>query len=226
MWRLYEEYYDNVTYDLFRSDLAEKECVHLGFDAKDRSFSVVRGFSTAMVYSQEYQNEKVGVLFTGDSIFHPDYWGRQTAVHKSLMWTVLEWKLKNPTRQLYYLFPCSGCRTYLFMARNLPEHWPHFRHGLPERQRGLRDALARRKFGDAWKPERGVVSFGEKQAVLKGHVAPFTDEVRAMEEIQFFMKANPGFETGDELVIVAPLDFKFLRTFTWKLVKRAVRGRR
>ena len=223
MWRLYEEYYENVTHAAFLRDLAEKTFVFLAFDASDRR--EVKGFSTAAVYSHRHQGQTIGVLFSGDTIIHPDYWG-QTALHKAYARAVVEWKLNNPIAPLYWLLICSGCRTYLAMARNLPEHWPHYRRGLPDWERGLINSICRARFGATWKPERGVISVDGSQPKLKDHVAPFTDDVRAMEEIQFFMKANPGHLRGDELAMIGLFDTQFLLSLSWKLLKKVVGWRR
>jgi hypothetical protein len=217
MWRLYAEYYDHVNHDTFVRDLSEKSFVFLAFDAADRR--EVKGFSTAMVYTHLYRGEKIGILFSGDTVIHPDYWG-QTALHKAYGIAAVEWKLRNPTCPLYWLLICSGCRTYLAMARNLPEHWPHFRRPMPAWERGLIDAVCRAKFGAAWKPERGVISVEGDQPKLKDHVAPFTDDVRALEEIQFFMRANPGHMRGDELAMIGLMDARFALSFGWKLARK------
>jgi len=223
MWRLYEEYYENIDHGQFDRDLAEKSFVFLAFDARDPG--VVVGFSTAMVWSHVHQGQKFGFLFSGDTIIHPDYWG-QPGLQKAYIRAIVQWKLANPTCPLYWLLICSGCRTYLSMARNLPEHWPHFRHGLPAWERGLINAVCRTKFGAAWQPERGVISLAGAQPKLKDHVAPFTDELRAMEEIQFFMKANPDHLRGDELAMIGLFDSQFVLSISWKIFKKVVGWRR
>jgi hypothetical protein len=219
MWRLYEAYYDNVSHDVFERDLAEKDFVFLAFDRADRLHVAVKGFSTAMVYEHSYRGETVGVLFSGDTIIDPEYWG-QTALHRAFLATGVRWKLDNPGRRLYWLLICSGCRTYLTMARNFPEHWPHYRRGLPDWERGLIDSIARSKFGASWRPERGVVAVDAAQPKLKDHVAPFTDDVRAMPEIRFFERVNPGHDRGDELAMLGLVDLGLAMRFGWKLARR------
>jgi hypothetical protein len=132
----------------------------------------------------------------------------------------LKWKLAHPFHRFYWLLICSGCRTYLSLARNFPEHWPHFRRGLPEWEKGLIHAICSRKFGANWKPEEGVIRVGSTQPRLKDHVAPFTEKVKSMEEIRFFIKANPGFERGDELAVIGNLNFGFFFAAIRKLLRK------
>src|SRR3989449_5520885 len=163
MWRLYETHHDHVDRATFDRDLAEKALVFLGTDAGS---GTVVGFSTALFYRQRHAGRRVGIYFSGDTIIHPRYWG-QTALHRCVIATLVRWKLRHPFTPLYWYLICSGYRTYLTLVRNFPEHWPHHQRVTEPWERGLLHALSRSRYGDAYDAVRGVISFGERQPMLK-----------------------------------------------------------
>jgi hypothetical protein len=218
MWRLYAEFYDHVERPTFDRDLAEKTLVFLGTDAGTGD---IVGFSTAIFYEHRCDGRAVGVYFSGDTIIRPQYWG-QTALHRAVLWQLVRWRVRHPFTPLYWHLICSGCRTYLTLVRNFPTHWPHHQHATPDHERGLIDSICRARYGAAWHPERGVVSFGDVQPVLKAAVAPVTAELRALPEIVFFLAANPGYLRGDELAMLARVDARAVRRIVGKWLRRAL----
>ena len=218
MWTLYAGHYDHVRRDTFDADLFGKDRVFLG---RDTGTGELVGFSTATIYSHRESGRKIGVCFSGDTIFLPKYWGQRT-LHRAMALWLLGWKLTHPRVPLYWFLICHGYRTYLSMVRNFPEHWPHFERGLPEAKRALIDSLGRERFGACWNGERGVVRFGKEQPVLRATVAPFTGAVLDLPEIRFFVTANPGYAEGDELAMIGQVNIAFVGG----LVRRLLSGGR
>jgi hypothetical protein len=220
LWELYAQHYDNVRRDVFEADLANKQSVFVGVDARS---GAVKGFSTAVIYQHRCAGRRIGIYFSGDTIVHPEFWG-QKALHKAVLRALLRWKLRHPFTPLYWFLICSGYRTYLTMVRTFPEHWPHHARPLPEWERSVIDSIARERFGAAWHPERGggVVSTDGPQAVVKQRVAPLTPELLAMPEIRFFLRVNPDCERGDELAMIGCVNANAYARFVLKLAGRWV----
>jgi hypothetical protein len=225
MWKLYADHYDHVTRDAFDRDLGEKTLVFLGIDAASKE---IVGFSTARIYRHHYGGRWVGVYFSGDTVVLPQYWG-QRALHNCVFATLVRWKLRHPFTPLYWHLICSGYRTYLTLVRNFPEHWPHHARATPRWERGLIDSICRERYGGAWRAERGVISFGEVQPVLKQAVAPFTSRVLSLPEVRFFVEANPGHAKGDELAMIARVNLQagiqVLGKWLRRLLRRAAPAR-
>jgi len=222
MWQLYADFYDHVTYEAFLRDLAEKTLVFVGTDAGSGELV---GFSTALLYHHRYGARRVGIYFSGDTIFRPRYWG-QTAFHRAVTKQLLTWKLRHPLEPLYWHLICSGFRTYLTLVRNFPAHWPHHENPCPSWERGLIDSICQARYHSAWHPERGVVSFGGEQPVLKSAVAPITPDVLALPEVAFFVGANPGYRQGDELAMIARVDAGAVLAMAVKWLRKGLgRGR-
>jgi hypothetical protein len=218
MWHLYDEHYDNVHRSVFEADLLEKSSVFL---ARDAVSGTLVGFSTAMVYRHRYRGRDVGVYFSGDTVLRPAYWG-QRALHQAVFTMLLRWKLGHPFTPLYWHLICSGYRTYLAMVRNFPTHWPNHLRTTPPWEARLIDSICRERFGVAWKPDSGVISFEGAQPVVKTTVAPLTPEVMALPEVAFFARMNPGLLAGDELAMIGRVDIAAVRS----MVARALLPRR
>jgi hypothetical protein len=221
MWQLYVAHYDHVDRATFDRDLAEKTVVFLGTDAVS---GAIVGFSTGLFFSHVHEGRTAGLYFSGDTIFDPHYWG-QTALQRAVVGSMVRWQLRHPGTPLYWHLICSGVRTYLTLVRNFPTHWPHHEHEMPAWERGLLDAVARRRYGEAWRAERGVVSFGAEQPVLKAGLAPITPGLLELPEIAYFVRANPGHLAGDELAMLARVDLAAVSLMSAKWIRKAL-GRR
>ena len=222
MWRLYEEHYDHVDRATFDRDLAEKSLVFLGTDAGS---GAVVGFSTALFYRRRHAGRAVGIYFSGDTIIHPRYWG-QTALHRCVIATLVGWKLRHPLTPLYWYLICSGYRTYLTLVRNFPDHWPHHERAMGTWERGLLDALSHSRYGAAYDVDRGVISFGDRQPMLKTVVATRTNSALALPEVRFFVEVNPGHARGDELAMIARVNARAVGGMVLKWLRRAFSRRR
>lgn len=225
MWRLFAQSYDDVTREQFDRDLAEKHSVIVGFDAGDHSF---QGFSTLEIYEHCHESKKVGVLFSGDTMLRPAYWG-QTAMHVAFARTAVLRHLRHPLTPLYWFLTSMGYRTYLVMARNFPRrYWPRHDAITPPWIEGLIAALARRRYGEAWDDDAKVIRFAKPQGSLAAHVAPITSEVRALPEVDFLVRRNPGYRDGAELACVAQVTVPDLARVALKMARRifGCRGRR
>jgi len=221
MWRLYEEHYDHVDRATFDRDLTEKELVFLGTDAGS---GAVVGFSTALFYRRRHAGRSVGVYFSGDTIIRPRYWG-QTALHRCVIATLVRWKVRHPLTPLYWYLICSGYRTYLTLVRNFPDHWPHHERAMGTWERGLLDALSHSRYGAAYDVDRGVISFGDRQPMLKTVVATLTNSALALPEVRFFVEVNPGHARGDELAMIARVNARAVTGMALKWLRRAVAHR-
>ena len=221
MWRLYDQHYDHVDRATFERDLAEKTLVFLATDAGS---GAVVGFSTALFYRHGQGGRSVGIYFSGDTIIHPRYWG-QTALQRCVSATLLRWKVRHPFTRLYWYLICSGYRTYLSLVRNFPEHWPHHQQATPPWERALIDSLSHSRYGEAWKPGRGVISLGEGQPMLKTAVAPLTTGVLALPEVRFFIQVNPEYARGDELAMIARVNMRAVGGMAIKWLRRGLSRR-
>lgn len=204
LWQIFSSGYEQIRHETFLSDLQEKTGVCIAYDSGDQS---IQGFSTYKLYAHRYDGKVVSVLFSGDTMVNKEYWG-QGSMHAALALEALRFKLKHPFRPLYYFMISMGYRTYLAIAKNLAGScWPNHAAPTPAWEQGLIDSLSRARFGAAYKPESGLIVNDECAGTLKSTVAPIVGQVLELDEIKFFVKANPTYYLGHELACIARVDF-------------------
>jgi hypothetical protein len=218
MWQLFERFYSDVRRAQFEEDLDGKHDVILLFDRRDDS---LQGFSTLMRYQVEVEGKRYAIVFSGDTIVAPKYWG-QSALQVAFYRYVVATKVEFPKLPVYWFLITKGYRTYLLLSRNFLEYWPRHDKPTPPRMKALLAKLASDRFGSAWRPELGLLQFDEPHGRLKEEVAPLTDLDLAHADIRFFAEKNPQHARGDELCCLGRIDAKFALAYAAKQLRRTV----
>jgi hypothetical protein len=219
MWEVFCRYYDDVDKPRFEADLHEKSDVILLYDTGDKS---LQGFSTLQLIPGELDNCRYLAIYSGDTIINEGYWG-QTALQRAFTRYVLWQMVIHPTLPVYWFLISKGYKTYLLLSRNYVEHWPRWEEPTPPFQKGIIDQLSRNKFGDAWKPDLGVLQFGTPQGKLKETVAETDhDLLRQYRDIQFFNTANPNHRSGDELCCLGRVNPAFIFHFAQRTTRKVL----
>ena len=204
MYRLMQCYYDNIPRDKFMKDLYAKEGVLLCRDEKDE----ICGFTTYTVFETYFNEEKIKVLFSGDTIIREEFWGQWGTV-KSFI-SLIRRFLNEDNRKCYWFLLTKGVRTYRCLPLYFKKYYPSFQLPTPQYEQQLIVHLSRLKFGDYYLENEGVVRLCAdrlKERYLSVKENKFDDPF-----IQFFMKKNPGYAIGDELPCLARISKENLTT--------------
>jgi hypothetical protein len=206
MWALFHTAYAGANRAAFDRDLSEKNHVIV---LKDEQ-RAVQGFSTLL----KLEVEGACVVFSGDTIVAPGFWG-QTALQRAFIWYVMAQRHARPNVPVYWFLITKGYRTYLLISRYFPNHWPRHDAPLAGKEATLLDALCRKKFGDAWDPEAGLLRYAGNDAVrLAEQLADVPKRLEDDADVQFFLKKNPRWAEGDELCCLARADDAFVEKTT------------
>jgi len=207
MFRLYAANYADTSDDIFRRDLARKTHALLLTRADDS----LCGFTTLELYSSTAAGEPVRVVFSGDTIIDPAHWGSSALAVEWLRFagTVA----RHETSPLYWLLIVKGHRTYRFLPAFAKHYIPH--HEFPDSpsDRALLSALAREKFGSQFDSASGVVHFATPQGRLVDELADVPSRHSRLRPVAHFLRLNPGYRQGDELVCLCRLSAQNLRPF-------------
>ncbi len=222
MWSLYKMGYKHINKEIFLEDLNNKNYVFLGID---KETGEVGGFSTTSFFSTKLNNKKYNISFSGDTIFHPKYWGSK-ALNKTVMLFFLRKKIFSPLTPLIWNLVASGNKTFLILTKNCPGYYPHYRNKTPEDMEALRHHIGQLQFPDHYNKETGVIEFTEATAVFNQELAPFCKDTLEIPSIKHFVKMNPGYATGNELNIIAPLSFKNLVLIIFRTMAKIVNKQR
>lgn len=200
MYTLLAYYFANTTRRQFERDLAEKEWAIL---LSDMATGGVQGFSTLMRLNLMIDGAPVVAFFSGDTIIHREYWG-ETALPR--LWGRHVFSLADQLRgtRVYWFLICSGYKTYRYLPLFFREFYPGYERSTPAPVKQMLDQLGRFKFGDEYDAERGVIRLHQASPLQSG-VAEITPQRLKDPHVAFFIQANPGHVSGDELACLAEL---------------------
>lgn len=205
MWALFSRYYESVDRAHFEKDLSGKDRVLLVRDTGDQS---LQGFTTVQCFDGPSGSTPYRVVFSGDTVLEKAYWGRDT-LQRAFAVLLMKEKLLHPHRRVYWFLISKGYKTYLLLSRNFLEFWPRRGVDTPAREAQMLNELARQKFPEAWKPEKGVLQFPTCPGRLRTGVAPIDAKLLEHPDIRFFSEKNPGHAQGDELCCLGLVDLAF-----------------
>jgi len=200
MFRIFSENFEDAALDNFQRDLKNKNWVIL---LRDGHTQELEGFSTLALYETEFNNQRMSVVYSGDTIIRREYWGTPE-LPRSWIHTVLE-KSANMSQPLYWLLISSGYKTYRFLTVFYKEFYPRFDKPTPPEMQALKEQLAFQRFGSDYYCEEGVVRFRDGATPLRDGLAEVTDERLHDPHIAFYISKNPGYVRGDELVCITQI---------------------
>ncbi|MGI9302221.1 MAG: hypothetical protein ACR2RB_05870 [Gammaproteobacteria bacterium] len=212
MFRLYSRHYGASSEARFYTDLEDKDYVLRLHKAN----GALVGFSTLAVYEQDIEEEVVGVIYSGDTIIDPRYWG-----HQRLAFTWLRFagqiKVRNPQQSLYWFLIVKGHRTYRYLSAFSRVYYPAPDKPVPPEIQTLMDTLARHRFGGAYDPGTGLVHFPSSRGHLVQTLAEVPVKDRHRAEVRYFLERNPRYVDGDELVCLCELSAENLKPLARRL---------
>lgn len=198
MFALLDRYFEGVTPAQFAHDLDEKDWV-----LRIRRDGRLVGFTTLQLYPTSMNGACAQVLYSGDTIMAPEAWGSPVLARG---WIALVRALQrmHPERRWYWLLLSSGFRTYRFLPVFWRDFWPRHDAEPPTEVRDALCALATARFGRAYDATAGVVRFTHPQR-LRGALADVPDGRVDDPHVRCFLRHNPGWAQGDELVCLTEL---------------------
>ncbi len=210
---LYLESYDGTSESLFRDDLACKdEAILIYCDAE------LVGFTLLQVFTTHWQQRRVRIIYSGDTVVRPTHWGQQEL---AFAWIARAGQIKQhePVLPLYWFLLVKGHRTFKYLsvfAKSFHPHWSAPHADL----KSLADQLANDKFGRDYDPGTGIVSFTPSRGHLKESIAYSSAQEMTKPATRFFFQQNPHYQLGHELVCLCELELANLKPLTGRLFRK------
>lgn len=219
MFDVFAAAFEQVDQATFEADLRPKSHVILLSDTGDGS---LQGFSTIETRVERVAGRRVVTIYSGDTVVTEPYWG-QTALQRAFLAYVIRRKLRFPLTPVYWFLITKGYKTYLLLSRNFPEYWPRRDRPTPAWQAAVIGHVARARFPEAWRPDRGVLEHPHPKGQLQEGVAPIDAALQADPDVRFFCERNPGHARGDELCCIGCVEAALWVRYMGKLARRALR---
>ena len=214
MYALMQRHYDGVEKNSFREDLSEKDNVVILYDSNNE----IVGFSTQKLLSINVNSKPARIVFSGDTIIKREYWGT-TALPITWGKMMMEIKAESSSTDLYWFLISKGYRTYRFLPVYFKDFYPRKDTSIPAHERDLISTLSNRMFPGRYDPEYNIVRADNGRQRLKPDLAEIPSGRLKNQDIDFFVKTNPGYSKGDELACIAKFDHFNVKPY---LLKRIV----
>jgi hypothetical protein len=213
MYELFARHFEGGRRRRFELDLEAKQWALL----LENGDGHLLGFTTLRVDRVDRVDlgEAVDVITSGDTIVAPEAW---RSSRLSSAWIAAVHRLGSD-RPLLWLLIASGWRTYRFLPTFWREFYPCWNRTTPQGVRRAMDRLAGELFGDAYDLGAGIVRFAEPQ-VLVPELRGIPEARRHDPHVDFFARANPGHEGGDELVCLTEIAEHILTPAGRRMVRR------
>jgi hypothetical protein len=199
MFNLFRDYYE-ADFDNFQQDLSNKNWVIL---LRDTEAGSIQGFSTLAFSKSTTKGGEIGVVYSGDTIIRPAYWGTPE-LPRAWIKNVLEIGNELP-KPLYWLLISSGYKTYRFLTVFYKEFFPRYDQPTPPEIQALIHHLAHERFGSEYDPQLGIVRFSSGATPLREGVSVATERRMKDPHVAFFVNKNTGYAEGDELVCLTQI---------------------
>ena len=200
MYALLSTHFEGVRRDVFEADLAQKNWVIL---LKDKQSNQLKGFSTLLIYSTQFDGEILDVVYSGDTIVEPSAWS-SSILSRTWIASVNQLRSQDTKSRLYWLLISSGYRTYRFLPVFWQEFYPRYERPTPAKIQGLIEFLAQEQFGKYYDRKTGIVRFPHPH-YLSERLKGIPPERFKNPHIRFFATQNPGYLQGDELVCLTEI---------------------
>ncbi len=192
MFDIMKRYYENILWENFERDLNDKCDAVLLCDENGE----IHGFTTLAVYERD---ARVRLLYSGDTIVEKEYWGSNDL---SSAW------IKNALRhaerfdgKTYWLLLSKGYKTYKFLHTFFNAFYPCVDVETPAAIQEIMDEFAASRFGDQY--QDGV--YAEGKDFLKEEYDDVGKAALRNRHTAFFLRKNPNYMRGDELVCLTEL---------------------
>jgi hypothetical protein len=214
MFLIMEQNYSSISRISFDKDLENKQFIGVLTDNN----KVIQGFTTYAINPYETGTPEYNILFSGDTIISPEYWGSQELV-KGWCKTVGGLIAGSPEKKWYWFLLSKGHRTYMYLPLFFEKYYPAYDKVKEADLFPIINACANNMYGESWDPSKKVIAFEKSHGELKKiHSETTFKKVKSSPHISFFLERNPGFEKGDELTCMAELNVDNMRRFAKSIV--------
>ncbi|ALX15278.1 hypothetical protein P350_27795 [Burkholderia cepacia JBK9] len=212
MFSLYAASYCDTGRARFDHDLGDKtHCIVL----RDAG-GAIQGFSTLKQYDAHWRDAPIRVIFSGDTIIDPAHWGTQHLAFAWIRHAGDVWR-QAPAVPLYWFLICKGHRTYRYLRAFARDYAPRAGNLTSPATQDLMDYLAASRYGHAYDPATGILSFDTPMGRLAPTLAEVPAAHRRLADVDYFLARNPGYARGDELVCLCELSASNLRPLARRL---------
>jgi hypothetical protein len=219
MFELMRSNYDFMTKDNFLADLNQKQYVGLLYDKEQ----TVQGFTTYAINPQNCGTSEYNILFSGDTIIAPEHWGSHELT-RGFCKSVGQFMAWDIHKKWYWYLLSKGHRTYMYLPLFFEAYYPSVAPSSSDNLlAAIADAVSQCLYPKYWQKELGILKFDTKIGQLTPKLAEATFQKAKKQHVAFFLKKNPQFYEGEELVCITDLNPNNAKGFAKEIIVNAMK---
>ena len=197
MYHLMDATYLGTSLAKIKRDLSNKQYALLLYDNQN----MLKGFTTMQLFDSVFRGKTVKIIYSGDTVIDENSRGE---IELMRSWWQFSYMVQQEYKgmDVYWMLISKGWRTYKFFPLFLQEFYPARQKETPPDFKDFIERLGRFKFPEEY--SNGIV-IPHAPDCLKNADHDVPEHKTDDPDIQFFLKANPNFKYGHELVCVARL---------------------
>lgn len=220
MFELFQKFYEDVDKDQFIKDMNAKDSIII-LTSKNKE---LRGFSTLTSFDVLEDNRLHHIIYSGDTIIDPSYWGT-AALTMEFLKNIIKAKMKRPFSPVWWYLISKGYKTYLLMANNFMNYYPRYDRKTPVVVQKIMNDVSEKLYPGRHDQNNGILVFqGERHEKLKDFVAPISQQLKEKyPKIKFFADKNPNWMNGDELVCLGEVNLALSVVHPFKVISKTIK---
>ncbi len=205
---LYKDYYDGVDEAYFLNNFRARDYALIFSTASGE----IKGFSLQEIIPTEVEGKKVLVLWAGDILIHPDYWGKNDYRIK-LAAFCLKIHEENPDKLVYRLTTPKGHKTYMIVPKLFHRFYPSPEHNYyPDFEGKVIDNILLYKYTpEVYNKEKKILIPEEDAHRLATGFAQINDALLENPYIKCFYERNPDYQRGNEIPVISQITSENLK---------------
>ena len=159
------------------------------------------------------------LMYFGQTVVESAYRGKNL-IQITGMKLILRYFADVISGNAYYWCDALTYRAYLVFARSIKDFYPSCKHSTPETSRRLMYYLGKLHYGETYHSATGTISKTVKY--VNDHTVEAREQDLQDADINFYVHANPGYKSGNGLLVMAPINLRN----TLHLINRFFKKRR
>ncbi len=198
MFQLYSQYY-TVCPKSFFARFESNDCYAL-YTCNGQ----LVGFTGFRIKEVKTESGTFQTLYIGQTVMTQNFRG-QSMIPRTCCTLLFKLFLKNPFRPVHIWCDALTYKPYLLFANSVKRFYPSRQEATTPKIKALLEHLGHHYYGERYDATNGTVR--KPANVIADPSTLISAQDRLNKDIDFYAKANPGYEQGNGLLLITPIDF-------------------
>lgn len=217
MWGIYRHYY-HYTKAYFMDRLQQQDQFVLFMRGEQ-----LVGFTGMKIRKVKIAGKWCRLIYFGQAVLHPSARGKSLFSAAAFM---LCWKYWKDLLLGRICFWCDALsyKSYLLFAKSVESYYPNYQQATPGRINTIIRYIGEAHYADSFCTQTGTVR--KTQNYVDDPTVLVSPQDLNDPDIHFYIQRNPGYQSGNGLITVAPITYKDLYLLAGRFLRKGLQKRR